>query len=172
MPVNPHTLGPAPRFDERGRQTYDAAIAQPKRNALGERSGERYAEEGIWTSPNVSSAFVGGIETADNGAAHCAYDRQIAGQANGRTPLAGSNPAPTWDAVPREALASFASAASFGDPGNAVPFTRRGGAMNPNTLSPLDGLNRGERQATAVYKKIAPPNGGRGRPSQADVSQF
>jgi hypothetical protein len=146
----------------------ETELAYPARNRLGERGGERVAEEGVWRIPEVAGSFYDATYRADH-ADVVTVERQIA--PNRRSRLASGEQVPSWNAVPQEALDNFAGAMNFGEPGDAYPFPHqpRAGA-NMQTLTPLDGLARGERQGTVYGKAYAPPNGGRGRRNQADVS--
>ena len=165
-------IAPNPEFAERPGSNFDKIIAQPKRNALGERAGERFAEDGTSWQPEYLSSFYGSVHDTVTGASQSSYDAKLADQAGGRNALGGGNPAPSWDAVPGEALDSFA-AGSSGDPGRATPFPYQLRAgYSRSTLSPLDGLHRGERQNTSYPSKIAPANGGRGRRNPSDITEL
>jgi hypothetical protein len=146
---------------------YEAELARPARNRLGERGGERQAEEGLWRDPRYSSSFVGGVAVE-----HGVYE---VAQAPGiRGSLASGQAIPAWNAVPLEALANFADAMDFGDPGQATPFRGhiRVGAQNPNALTPLDGLMRGSRQNTRYVSVRAGQADGRiARHNQAEIDR-
>ena len=105
-------LAPSPDYPERPGNIYDKIVAQPKRNALGERAGERWAEDGTSWQPEYLSAFYGSVTDTDTGASHYSYDAKLADQAGGRNALGGGNPAPSWDAVPPEALSDSRPGAS------------------------------------------------------------
>jgi hypothetical protein len=170
---NESALAPGIPFPERGRQVYDEIVAIPAHNRrTHHRSGPRQAEEGLGWEPSYSSAFVGGIAATDSGAAHAAYESQIAGQAYGRGRLGSGQHVPAWDAVPQESLDGFADGAS-GDQGRATPYpwAARHGARRPITA--LEDLNsafsRGERQNTTYVSTIASNPRSRRR-NAADVS--
>ena len=165
-------IAPNPDFAERPGSNFDKIIAQPKRNALGERAGERWAQDGTSWQPEYLSSFYGSVHDTVTGANHSSYDAKLADQAGGRNALGGGNPAPSWDAVPPEALSGFASGSS-GDPGRADPLAYQPRAgFNRATISPLDGLARGSRQNTSYPSKIAPANGGRGRRNPSDITEL
>ncbi len=169
-------IAPGNPFPERqGSNTVDKIEAQPTRNLIGQRAGNRWASDGTSWNPGNTSAFDGGRADSTSGASHASYDAIIAGQAAGRTEMGGTNPSPTWDAVPRQDLASFAGSWSvaFGELDNGRrPYTGRGsGAGNPNTITPLHGLDRGEQHRARYGKKFAPENGGRARRNVADITQ-
>jgi hypothetical protein len=158
---NPNPQSPAPRYAERDRQSYGEIIAQNNH-----RAGAIQAEEGLWEDPAIARGMQTG--QADSYARSQVYERKIA---DGRGVLGRSNPGPSWDALRRQELGAFAGAADFGEAGDAnpYPFAPRAGA-NPHSISPLDGLARGERQGTVYGRAYAPDDGGRGRRNPADVT--
>lgn len=166
-------IAPQNPFPERVDTTYDTVIARPRRNRIGERSGERFSEAGLGWQERVAGAFFQGQDRATNGASHQAFEAVVGGQATGRVEPGKTDPNPTWAAVPRESLDSFAGAADFGEPG-AVTVPHRIDPRRANTanLAPVGGLARGERQGTTYAAKAAPPAGGRGRRNIADVSDL
>jgi hypothetical protein len=168
--MSTRNLAPSPDYPERATNTVDKIVATPRRNALGERSGERDFEEGPGFQHEYGQAFFQAVDATDR-ADHVTVEVKIAGQANGRGRLGSGQEIPAWDAVPQESLDGF-SAGSSGDPGraNPFPFQPRAGS-NPNTLSPLVGLNRGERPNTAMVTTTA-VNTARSRTNQADVTSL
>jgi hypothetical protein len=147
---NHNQLGPSPDFPERGRQEYDAQLAANQR-----REGNRQAEEGLGREGAYRGSFGQGSAMSRDGSSHKSYDTVIAGQANGRGRLGSGHDVPAWDAVPDEALASFAQAADYGEPGQGHRFAHaaRLGA-NPNVIAKTPGLLRGERQNTSYASKV------------------
>lgn len=165
------TLAPSPDYPERPGTQYDKIIATPKRNALGQRSGERFAEDGTSWQPEYLGAFRSSVADTVSGASHQCYDAKVADQAGGRNALGGGNPAPAWDAVAPEVAGQFQGGAS-GDGGRAYPYPHMPGAgFNSNTISPLDGLALGERPNTRIVHQIA-ENTAKSRRNQADVSDL
>jgi hypothetical protein len=142
---NEHTLAPGNPFSERTTNVYNASIAEPHVNRFGRRAGERYFEEGLASQPDVAGPFGGGAS-----AGHGFYEVDIAGQANGRSPEAQGELKPSWDAVPREAVAGF-RAGTRDNLGQAsvFPFEARAG-HNRQTITDLSGLALGERPNTAM----------------------
>jgi hypothetical protein len=169
---NPRNIGPAPQFDERARQSYGEIIARPKRNALGERAGERWAEEGLFEQ--YSTPFYEAQGDARSGASHQSYDAEIAGQANGRQEPGASNPRPTWDAaaVDDQIKAGFWQ----GTDGSEQSVTARPAIHQPRaganrTITPLHGLLAGERPGATYSRAFPPPNGGRDHVNVADITE-
>src|SRR5215475_14211383 len=103
-------LSPAPEFPERSEQIYEYVEAAPAPR----RQGPRYFEAGLWRDGSISGSFVGGA-SADQQNINTYEFKVVADCRSSR--LGAGNPAPSWNHVPQEALANFASAADFGDPG-------------------------------------------------------
>jgi hypothetical protein len=168
---NDGQLAPDNPFPERVSNTVDRVQAQPRRNRIGERSGDRYAEEGLGWQRAYAGSFFEAVRDSDSGASHRDVEVQIAGQAQGRSLLGSGRAVPAWSQVPELMDGMFDGAS--GDQGRAYPYpphVPRPGA-NMSTISPLDGLNPGERQATVMVTKIA-ENTARSRRNRADVSRF
>ena len=168
---NEDGLAPRPQYPERPGNTYDKIIATPKRNALGERAGERWAEDGTSWQPAYIASFYGSVSGSDSGASHSSYDAKIADQAGGRNALGGGNPAPAWNAVPGVAEGEFRSGSS-GDGGTGYPYPHQPRAgFNRSTISPLDGLALGERQGTAYVRQVV-SNTARSRRNQSEITDL
>jgi hypothetical protein len=164
--TNPRSLGPNPGFAEKSAVTVDEILAANPR-----RRGPSQASEQIaLRDPAIAPNFIHG---ADWRTASPAVERVVAGQASGRSPIgSGASANPVWLPVSDRERAAFAGAVDYGEAGDAAPFpfAPRAGA-NPNTLSPLDGLARGERQGTTYGKGYAPEGGGRGRRNPAELDE-
>jgi hypothetical protein len=162
---NLNQRAPGSELPERDTQVYEFIRAQPAPR----REGPRISEERV--AVQAFGSFYSAVASADRDRSNV-YEVQPAGQF-GRHEPGVSNPTPSWDNIPPEALAQFAGGMDYGDPGTPgapVLPTRRPGAWNTNTISPLAGLARGERQGTHVVAKTAPEEGGRGRRNNADVT--
>jgi hypothetical protein len=172
--ANPRALAPNPLFREVGRQEFDVVVAQPKVNAHGLRSGERWSQEAL--DESYSGPFVQAAGDSASGTSHTSYDATLAPE--GRTVLAGSNPPPTWDraAVDNVMLANFVGGQVPGENmastrGFMDHYPRRGANVRP--LGPTAGFSVGaEVPGNVIQRKLAPPNGGRGRVNIADRTQF
>jgi hypothetical protein len=145
---------------------FETEIAQPARNSFGHRSGQRQAEEELWRDPRYSSSFVGGA--ASDQADRNVYEVQQAPNARGR--LASGQAIPAWDAVDSATRAGFVQGndeTMRAD--NPYMHKPRPGA-NPRSLAPMgNGFQAGERPRTEFGRKMAPPNGGRGRRGTAEI---
>jgi hypothetical protein len=162
--TNRQTIAPAPPFGEVGRQTYDTVVGENPR-----RRGPLQAEEGLGYDPTYSSSFVGGVQVDRKD--HVVYETKIAPNARGR--LASGQEVPSWAAVDRAMLGSFAQGTSGSEQSvsaSPFPFTARDGA-NPATITDLRGLRAGERPGTTYGRSIPPVNGGRGHKNIADVTE-
>jgi hypothetical protein len=162
---NPSTVAPNLPFPEKSRQTYDTTIAQNTR-----RRGPLQAEEGLGFEPTYSSSFAGGA--ASDKADHVTFEVQQAPHARGR--LASGQEIPAWNAVDAQMRARFVQGDSSAEQSvTARPFMhqpRPGANMNP--LGPTWGFSAASERPGAVFQtSVAPPNGGRGRRNQADVTE-
>jgi hypothetical protein len=162
---NPNNLAPVPSFAERVTNTVERIQAQPARNEFGERAGSRYFEEAHWRSPAISSDLVAGAGAAEN-----VFEVKVAGQANGRMEPGATNPRPSWqqdEAMKAAFIRGNDDTWRLDNPFMHQP--RR--SANLQSLAPMgDGFQGGERPNPEFGRKLAPPNGGRSRSNQADVS--
>lgn len=168
-------IAPGNQFPERQGNTVDKIEAQPIRNRIGQRAGNRWASDGTSWNPGNTSAFDGGRADSTSGASHVSYGAIIAGQAGGRTDVGATNPSPTWDQVDAPMLRSFAGSVgvAFGRFDSDHPYTGTGREGNPNTITPLHGLNRAERAPNVYGKKFADENAPwRTRRNVADISDL
>lgn len=161
---NEGQLAPSPPFPERVGNVFERVEAVPNPH----RSGERQFEEGF----ERRGAFLDGMASSRARRGDLVerprgvYEVQPAGQEFRRTEPGASNPSPAWSRTPAILDEMFFGAS--GDQGDAVPFqhSARAGA-NPNTISPLGGLDLGERRGT-IYARSVGYNPR--RPNEADVS--
>lgn len=165
---NRNQLSPGNPFPERGDQAYDVTVAQPRRNRIGSRSGERFSEWGLGWQEHISGSFYQGQDTARDGSAHQNYQAVIA--AEGRELPGATNPPPTWDQVDGAMRGAFAQAVSPGEVGIRRHDVRTG--SNSHNFAPTWPVAIGERQNPVVEVTQAPPSGGRGRRNVADVSDL
>jgi hypothetical protein len=162
---NAGTIAPgANTYPERVTNVVEVELADNVR-----REGPRYFEEQLVQRGRLGGHFAGGAAHDGEGV----YDLKIA---EGRSPIAGDLRGPsqsrgiTWDVLDQPTLTGFAQGVASA-PGQATPFPwqpREG--RNTSTITPLFGLNEGERPTAVFERAVAPPQGGRARRSPADIS--
>lgn len=169
--INEGTIAPVNRYPERARQEIEKIDAHPTADEYGRRSGISYAAEGLAWDSHVRAGWDAGAFAGP--ANHRTYESQIA-SANGRSGVADLNLAPQYAAVPEEVDATFMGSAVTGDRGQpGAPFSRRGGAENPQTITPLYGVLRGERENTNYRSQVVPEEASwRKRRNIADLDGF
>jgi hypothetical protein len=171
---NANNLGPVPQFEERGRQVVEVQLA---RNT--QREGTRQAEEGLGNETDYRNAFGQGVVSSRVRRGDVTerptqtVEIQVAGHANGRTPIAsGAYDRASFRAVDDAMKAGMVQGTSDDAAGRATPFPwePREAGVNYGHISPLHAMNGGESQNTSYQSKIA--SNPRTRRSPADVSDL
>jgi len=182
MTTNP-TLGPVPQFPERVTNTYEEILAQPAavRAPLRapHRRGQRHFEEGLGRSGANLAAFHGGAAaySAPNGDTTERptqfIEVQRAGQEFGRVEPGATNPPAAWEALDQVMLDNMAQGAQptesmASTTGFMSHYPRPGHGVR---VGPTWGFSVGAEVPGNIYAvKVAPPQGGRARRNEADVS--